>query len=368
MNRFQIVLTACVFTAVAAWGQATNSSTPQAQPGSSAPSASQAQPAQPAQAGQTANTTSSAPQSGAPAATSAKNEISGCMTRGFANYQLADSATQAKYQIRGNGAELDQHANKVVQIQGVPDPKDSQGGRTIFYASTVKDSGQTCGTPDQMAANGAQAQPGASTAASSQSASNAAASNSSMSGANNSQQSASTATPNVQAGSPATAASTTASSNSTATQGTQVASAQPSADASSATPNIAQSAASTQQGGTAGVAASATQSQAATTEDKGTPQAGTPQTGSVGAPAGSSSTTDTASSQTASAGQTYQGCVSGDPNNLKFKTNGKDYRLQGDTRSVWKLIGHNVEVTGEDFGGKAIQINGAAKDLGSCKK
>jgi len=53
---------------------------------------------------------------------------------------------------------------------------------------------------------------------------------------------------------------------------------------------------------------------------------------------------------------------------LKFSTNGKDYHLQGDTRSVWKLIGHNVEVTGEDFGGKAIQISGSAKDLGSCKK
>lgn len=362
MNRFQIVLTTCVFTAAAAWGQATNSSTPQAaQPGNPAPSTSQAQPAQPAQAGQTANsTTGTTPQTSAPAAASAKNEISGCMTRGFANYQLSDSATQAKYQIRGNGAELDQHANKVVQIQGVPDPKDSQGGKTIFYASTVKDSGQTCGTPDQMATNGAPAQPGAAAATSSQTASNAAASNTAMTGANSQ---ASTATPNAQAGSPAAAVGAGQTSANVSTSS----SAQPSADATGVPANT-QSTASTQQGGTAGVAANATQSQAATTEDKGTPQAGTPQTGAVGAPAASSSTTDTASSQAASAGQTFQGCVSGDPNNLKFKSSGKDYRLQGDTRAVWKLIGHNVEVTGEDFGGKAIQISGTAKDLGSCKK
>ena len=287
------------------------------------------------------------------------------MTRGFANYQLSDSATQAKYQIRGNGADFAQHENKVVQIQGVPDPKDSQGGQPIFYADTVKDTGQTCGNPQQqqMASNAAApAQAGAATGSSQT------ASSTTQTGASNTQQAASSATPaatpNVQAGASPAAAS---AGQSPAENGANGSAAQSTTAMNSSVPSSAQSTASTQQGGTTGAAASATQSQSATAEDKGTPQAGTPQTGAVGAPSASSSTTGAASAQPA-AGQTYQGCVSGDPNNLKFSTNGKDYHLQGDTRSVWKLIGHNVEVTGEDFGGKAIQISGSAKDLGSCKK
>src|SRR6185369_15658301 len=169
----------------------------------------QAQPSQPAQAGQSANgATGTASQAGAPAATTAKNEISGCMTRGFANYQLSDSATQAKYQIRGNGADFAQHENKVVQIQGVPDPKDSQGGQPIFYANTVKDTGQTCGNPQQqqMASNAAApAQAGAATGSSQT------ASSTTQAVASNSQQAASSATPaatpNVQAGASPAAAS-----------------------------------------------------------------------------------------------------------------------------------------------------------------
>jgi hypothetical protein len=102
-------------------------------------------------------------------------------------------------------------------------------------------------------------------------------------------------------------------------------------------------------------------------ENKGTPEAGTPQTSAVAAPnSPSASTTGAATGQ--ASGQSFQGCVQGDANNLKFKANGKEYRLQGNIQQAASLIGHQVEITGENFNDKAIQIN-EIRDLGSsCSK
>jgi hypothetical protein len=99
-------------------------------------------------------------------------------------------------------------------------------------------------------------------------------------------------------------------------------------------------------------------------ESKGTPQAGTPQQGSVSGPASSSSTTST-SSQPRSGAKTFQGCLSGDPNNLMLTANGTSYSLQGNTRSLGTMINHQVEVTGDDRNGKAIEVTGA-RDLGTA--
>lgn len=48
--------------------------------------------------------------------------------------------------------------------------------------------------------------------------------------------------------------------------------------------------------------------------------------------------------------------------------NGKEYRLQGNKQTVGSLIGPQVEITGEVFNDKAIQVFGA-RDLGrSCSE
>jgi hypothetical protein len=104
-------------------------------------------------------------------------------------------------------------------------------------------------------------------------------------------------------------------------------------------------------------------------EAKGTPSAGTPSpsdssasSGSVGAPAGNASTTGATGST--SGGQILNGCLSGDVNSYAFKANGNNYRLQGNTSMLKGMSGHQVEITGDVFNGKAIQVNGA-RDLGS---
>jgi hypothetical protein len=51
-------------------------------------------------------------------------------------------------------------------------------------------------------------------------------------------------------------------------------------------------------------------------------------------------------------------------NNYKFEANGNEYRLQGNTSMLKGMSGHQVEITGDIFNGKAIQVNGA-RDLGS---
>ena len=67
--------------------------------------------------------------------------------------------------------------------------------------------------------------------------------------------------------------------------------------------------------------------------------------------------------------KTFQGCLSGDMNNYQLKSpDGKTYRLQGNTTMLKGMSKHQVELTGEDFNGKAIEVNGG-RDLGStCSK
>src|SRR5262249_10339477 len=91
--------------------------------------------------------------------------------------------------------------------------------------------------------------------------------------------------------------------------------------------------------------------------------AGTPSS-SIGAPASTPATASAETAQAQNGHDTFQGCVSGDVNSYELKVNGKTYHLQGDTSSLKDLKGHQVEVTGEEFNGKAIQVNGA-RDLGS---
>jgi hypothetical protein len=99
-------------------------------------------------------------------------------------------------------------------------------------------------------------------------------------------------------------------------------------------------------------------------ENKGSPAAGTP-SNSVGAPASSGSTNAGPQSR----GKVFQGCLAGDVNNYQFKSSdGKTYRLQGNTTVLKGMTKHQVELTGEEFNGKAIEVNGA-RDLGaSCSK
>jgi hypothetical protein len=94
-----------------------------------------------------------------------------------------------------------------------------------------------------------------------------------------------------------------------------------------------------------------------TSENKGTPAAGSPQ-GAI------------ASNAAAAPAENYaifNGCLVGSVNDYQFKSNGKTYRLQGNTSQLNSMFKHNVEITGEDFNGKAIQVNGG-RDLGTpCK-
>jgi len=64
----------------------------------------------------------------------------------------------------------------------------------------------------------------------------------------------------------------------------------------------------------------------------------------------------------------FTGCLAGSMNNYQLKANGKLYRLQGNTAPLQALLNHQIELTGEDFNGKAIQVNGARDLGGSCKK
>lgn len=238
------------------------------------------------------------------------------MTRGFANYQLNDSASNAAYQIRGNGSDLDQHANKIVQIQGVADPKDNQNGKTVFYATKVTDQGQSCGNtqPQQQvaAASGGQV---------------------AQSGTVQSNSGMTSGTPTASAGAIGAPSNPEAMNN----QGA----------------NGQQSSA---QGGVAGAASSTHQSGGV--EDKGTPQAGPPQassqTGNIG---------PNPSATSGNSGQSLQGCLSGSANSLTLQTNGGAYSLQGNTTSALPLVGHQVEVTGELSGSSVKASN--VRDLGN---
>ena len=103
-------------------------------------------------ASQTANgTTGTMPQTGASAAPSSANNISGCLQRGFANYRVADNSGTV-YDLRGNTANLSSHEDRVVQIQGIRDTQPGSNGHVIYYIQNVQDTGQVCGNNSQSAA------------------------------------------------------------------------------------------------------------------------------------------------------------------------------------------------------------------------
>src|SRR4051812_10814089 len=125
MKRLQLLAFALTFTAATVVAQNNSQSMPSSSAGAQTPAAGSAQqPAAGSQAGQaqqpaaqTGNgTTGTVPQTAASAAPSSQNNISGCLTRGFAYDQISDASTGKTYQIRGNLTNLSQHENHVVQI------------------------------------------------------------------------------------------------------------------------------------------------------------------------------------------------------------------------------------------------------------
>jgi hypothetical protein len=262
------------------------------------------------------------------AAPTQQASVSGCMTQYYGHFSVADASSKA-WQIKGNGARLWDHENHVVRIQGLPDP----AAAGVIYVQNVQDTGQACG--NAQAANANPAQPGTAPVAGNTAAGTAAATNAAAPNTN----------PNA------------------ATAGTQP-EPQPQPGGGVAQPNEQPQAPPAPQASTpetpsqGGVSGAATPQASTGSEDKGVPTAGTPQNGSIA----SNSTP-----QRADNNQIFTGCLNGSVNNYQFKSNGKTYRLQGNTMSLSSMINHEVEVTGEDFNGKAIQVNGARDLASSCK-
>lgn len=247
------------------------------------------------------------------------------MQESWGRYLIADSATNTTYDVRGSGTRLANHENHMVQVKGLPDTKSAQNNVVPFYSQGVQDSGQGCGPNAGM--------------------------NEQATGQTVSQPTATAQTPaaGVQAQPAQPAAPQT---------GTSTTSQQPQPTQSGAAP----SADTMQPGGSTETSAQPNGGM----EEKGTPAAGTPSQ-SVGAPAGTSGSS-AAPAEPQSNLSTFNGCLSGKENQYKFEADGKAYRLQGNTMMLKGMTGHQVEITGEDFNGKAIQVNGA-RDLGSsCSK
>ncbi|HVZ16726.1 MAG TPA: hypothetical protein VG897_06395 [Terriglobales bacterium] len=247
-------------------------------------------------------------QAGAPAAAqptaAAQAAVTGCMTQWFGEFKVADPTSNKSWNVKGNGAALWNQENHIVKVQGLSDP---QAQTPTIYAQSVQDTGQACGSA--AASNAGTAQPGTA------------------------QQPANTT---GATGTTGTAPAGTATPEPQPQPGGGVS--QPSAPPT--TPQTA-----------------APQSQASTAnEDKGVPTAGT------------SVTTNAAQQQPADDNQIFTGCLVGSLNNYQFKANGKTYHIQGNTASLNSMVNHQVELTGEDFNGKAIQVNGARDLGGSCKK
>jgi hypothetical protein len=375
MNQLKIALIATSLT-MFAWAQGTpQSSTTPTQP-SQQPAGQQA----PGSTGQPSSAAAgNAAQAGA--STTASN-ISGCMQNPWGYYEVTDSATNRKYYVHGAGNDLSQHANHVVQVKGMPDPNSAAGNATTFYALQVQDSGQTCGKAAASAANApAAGQAGAAgTAGTAPSAAAGAQANptpgtQTPTGTQPSTGGTVSTPQNTPGGTtPGTGQPTTSPNSSTPPHSTSMsqtsdssastASAAGTGGAAGAQGNTASSA--TPQSSTGGSSASAGTGQgqqSAEVENKGTPSAGTPSS-AIGAPGGSSSSAAGETAQAQNGHNAFQGCLSGDVNNYELKANGKTYRLQGNTSALKELSGHQVEVTGEEFNGKAIQVNGA-RDLGS---
>lgn len=342
------LLLSFTLAAVGAWAQApaapaagqAQQPSANAQQPAAAPSAAQGQPAQ------TANGTSgNMPQTGAPAAASSASNISGCLQRGFANFQVSDQTTNTKYQIRGNGANLASYENHVVQIKGVPDPSASKNGQVVFYADKVQDSGQSCAPGGQavagntpatgstgnqgVVANETTANAGSQTPEQGQA--NAAGAVSANS--NQATTAGAPATPNNAGQTPAEA-----STNATAARQAEV-------GAANGTTGVDNKVPANTQGTSAQVAGQASGQEAGGMENKGTPQAGTP------ANAGAASV----------AAKTLQGCLSSDGSSLS--SNGKTYTLQGNKAEAGKLGGHQVEVSGPESMG-VVDVK-SVRDIGS---
>jgi hypothetical protein len=259
----------------------------------------------------------------APAATSS---ISGCMTQSFGIFTVPDNGKT--WSVKGTGTSLWNYDNHVVKVTGLADPKSAS---PVLYAQSVQDTGQPCGS----AATASAAAPA-----------NGTATTTAATGAANG-----TATG---AGAPAatTSTATTSAPASAAAEPQQQPGGGIAQNTSPNAPVTAQAPAT--QPGTTGVTNSAPQ----TSENKGTPEAGSPQAGAIAS---------NAAAAPAENYSTFNGCLVGSINDYQFKSNGKTYRLQGNTSQLNSMFKHTVEITGEDFNGKAIQVNGA-RDLGtSCK-
>ena len=306
MNRFTGVFVVLIFAFTLGWGQATP-----------------------------------APQNGAPAATPAQAaptppaDVTGCMTQWFGNFSVASANNAQSWQIKGDGAALWNHENHVVTIKGLADPKASS---PTMYAQNIQDTGQSCGTA--AASNAATVQPGAA--------------------------GSTTPTANAETGSTTGAGAATAAPGATGTPAGTESQQQPGggvAQPSTTTtqPQTPQASAAPQQGGVSGTAAgsSMTPQSNTTAENKGVPTAGTPQNSGIA--------NNTAQQQPADDNRIFDGCIIGSMNNYQFKSNGKTYHLQGNTANLNTMVNHQVELTGEDFNGKAIQVNGARDLGGACK-
>lgn len=247
------------------------------------------------------------------------------------------------YDVRGSGTSLSNHVNQVVQVRGLPDTKSAQGNTVPLYAQQVQDTGQACGANAGMNAQNT-GQPGTPAAG----------------GAMTTGTQPATTGATAQPGAPASTGEPAEAQPGQAPQTTpQTASPQAGTTPQAAAGQTGTSNDTMQPGGS-------TEAANQPNEAKGTPTEGTPSP-AVAAPAASSGSASAASSQQANL-STFTGCLSGKENQYQYKSNGKTYRLQGNTTMLQGLAGHQVEITGEDFNGKAIQVNGA-RDLGSsCSK
>jgi hypothetical protein len=277
----------------------------------------------------------SQPAAAAPAASSSST-ISGCMTQSFGIFTVPESGKT--WNVKGNGASLWNMDNHVVKVTGIVDPKATS---PVIYAQSVQDTGQPCG--NAAAANAA-----------APNGTNGATAATAATGTTTAPVTGATAAP-ANGAPAATTPSTTSPTATTAPATTEPQ--QPGGAVAQNPPSTATTGAqaSGNQAGTTGVTTPTPQS----SENKGTTAAGSPQ--------GAITSDNNTSAAPAETNSTYNGCLTGSVNNYQFKSNGKTFHLQGNTTQLNSMINHNVEITGEDFNEKAIQVNGA-RDLGtSCK-
>jgi hypothetical protein len=320
MNCFKIALVASSLTAFL-WAQGApqntmGTATPQSQQQqtSAQPMTGSPATANPSQAAQVANSAASPTR----AAEAGKSRISGCMEESWGRFLVSDTATNTTYNVKGSGTQLSQYANHVVQVSGIPDPKEAKGNVTPFYAEQVQASGQGCGA-------NANAQP-----------------------AGTNQMGASAA--------PKTASANEEMQTSQPGGGTEGA-------PTAAAPSTTQGQTGTMQSApaTSGTSSGTMTQQSGVQEEKGTPTEGTP-SNAISSP----STSQPAAQE--SQMQVFNGCVKGKVNNFEFQSGGKSYHLQGNLGMLRGLDGHQVEISGEMFNDKAIQVNGARDLASSCSK